>query len=652
VNPTNRILASFLLAATAVAGLVPAPARSALPPLVPREIFLGNPVKTAPRISPDGTRLTYLAPSPQNVLNVWLRTVGKSDDRMITNDVKRGIRSHFWAEDGRHVLYLQDVNGNENFHLYSVDLETSEARDLTPHEGVRATNVALDRRHPGEVLVGLNLRDRKVFDMHRVDLATGGSKLDTQNPGDVAGWSTDADFVIRAATAQNSSDGSSIVRVRDSATSPWRDLLTFPAEENGGFVDFAPDGKSAYVETSIGSDVTRLVRVDLATGRELEELAKDPRCDVGSIVVNDLTHRVEAVGFNYLRNEWKVMDPAVAADFAALRKVRDGDFSIVSRDQADHTWVVAYLVDDGPVAFYAYDRASRKPSFLFVTQPALEKATLAKREPVIIPARDGLPLVSYLTVPAGVPRKNLPMVLLVHGGPWARDNWSFDPTAQWLANRGYAVLQVNFRASTGLGKKFLHAGDLQWGGTMQHDLTDAVKWAVDRGIADPKRVAIMGGSYGGYATLAGLTFTPEVYACGVDIVGPSNLRTLLASIPPYWSTLRKTFDIRMGEVDKDSLLNYRCSPLFHVENIRAPLIIGQGKNDPRVNVRESEQIVAAMRARNLPVEYVVYADEGHGFARPENRMDFYGRVEIFLAKHIGGRAEPWVEVKGAAAQAQ
>ena len=652
MNATNRILASFLLAATAVAGFAPTPARSALPPLVPREIFLGNPVKTAPRISPDGTRLTYLAPSPQNVLNVWLRTIGKSDDRMITNDTKRGIRIHLWAEDGRHVLYLQDVNGNENFHLNSVNLETNEVRDLTPHEGVRATNLALDRRHPGEVLVGLNLRDRKVFDMHRIDLATGGSKLDTENPGDVGGWSTDADYVIRAATAQNPSDGSTIVRVRDSATSPWRDLLTFPAEENGGFVDFAPDGKSAYVETSIGSDVTRLVRVDLATGREIEELAKDPRCDVGSIVVNDLTHRVEAVGFNYLRNEWKVMDPAVADDFAALRKARDGDFSIVSRDRADRTWVVAYLVDDGPVAYYAYDRRTRKPDFLFVTQPALEKATLAKREPVIITARDGLSLVSYLTVPPGVPRQNLPMVLLVHGGPWARDGWSYDATAQWLANRGYAVLQVNFRASTGFGKKFLHAGDLQWGGAMQNDLTDAVKWTVGRGIADPKRVAIMGGSYGGYATLAGLTFTPEIYACGVDIVGPSNLRTLLASIPPYWSTLRKTFDIRMGEVDKDSLLNYRCSPLFHVEKIRAPLLIGQGKNDPRVNVRESEQIAAAMRARNLPVEYVVYTDEGHGFARPENRMDFYGRVENFLAKHLGGRAEPWVEVKGAAAQAQ
>jgi len=359
---------------------------------------------------------------------------------------------------------------------------------------------------------------------------------------------------------------------------------------------------------------------------------------------------VQAVGFNYLRNEWKVIDPAVAPDVAALKKVHDGDFSVVSRDLADRTWIAAYTDDDGPVRFYAYDRKSRKATFLFVNQPALETAKLAKREPVIIPARDGVKLVSYLTCPVGVARKNLPMVLYVHGGPWARDSWGYDPTAQWLANRGYAVLQVNFRASTGFGKKFLHLGDKQWGGTMQDDLTDAAKWAIAQGIADPRRVGIMGGSYGGYATLAGLTFTPDLYACGVDIVGPSNLRTLIASIPPYWATIRKTFDIRMGDVDQDSLLNLKCSPLFHVDRIRAPLLIGQGQNDPRVNVRESEQIVAAMRVKNLPVEYVVYADEGHGFARPENRMDFYGRAESFLAKHLGGRAEAFVEVKGAAAE--
>jgi len=649
VKTQLRITALLLIAAAAFTTFAPAPARSELPPLVPREVFLGNPVKSQARISPDGTRLTYLAPSTTNVLNVWLRTIGKTDDKMITNDAKRGIRSYFWAEDGKHVLYLQDVGGNENFHVYSVDIASNEVKDLTPYEGVRAQNLLVDRKHPDEVLVGLNQRDKTVFDMYRVNLTTGESKLDTQNQGDVQGWGTDADFVIRGAQAQ-SPDGGTIIRVRDSASAPWRDLLTFPAEENGGLVDFTADGKSVYVESSLGSDVTRLIRVDTATGKELELIATDPRCDVGGIMVNDVTHKIEAVGFNYLRNEWKVMDPALAPDFEALKKVHDGDFSVVSRDRADRTWIVAYTDDNGPVASYAFDRKSKKPTFLFVNQPALEKAQLATREPVVITARDGVKLVSYLTSPVGVPRKNLPMVLYVHGGPWARDQWGYDPTAQWLANRGYAVLQVNFRASEGFGKKFLHLGDKQWGGTMQDDLTDAVKWAISQGIADPKRVAIMGGSYGGYATLAGLTFTPDVYTCGVDIVGPSNLKTLLASIPPYWATIRKTFDIRMGDMDKDSLLNQKCSPLFHVDQIKSPLLIGQGQNDPRVNVRESDQIAAAMRAKNLPVEYIVYADEGHGFARPENRMDFYGRAENFLSKHMGGRSEAFVEVKGSAAQ--
>ena len=645
----HRFPSLLILAAAACAALTPLPARSELPPLVPREVFLGNPTRAQARISPDGTRLTYLAPSSTNVLNVWLRTIGKSDDKMITNDTKRGIRAYFWAEDGKHVLYLQDVGGNENFHVYSVDLASNQVKDLTPFEGVRAQNLLVDRNHPNEVLVGLNQRDKSVFDMHRIDLTTGESKLDTQNPGDVQGWGTDAAFVIRAAEAQGS-DGSTIIRVRDSATAPWRDLITLSAEENGSFVDFAADGKSVYVETSLGSDVTRLVRLDATSGKELELLASDPRCDVGGIMVNDVTHKVEAVGFNYLRNEWKVLDPALTADFDALKKAHSGDFAIVSRDHPDRTWIVSYTVDNGPVATYAYDRKSKKATFLFVNQPALEKAQLGSREPVVIPARDGEKLVSYLTCPVGVPRKNLPMVLYVHGGPWARDVYGYDPTAQWLANRGYAALQVNFRASTGFGKRFLHLGDKQWGGTMQDDLTDAVKWAVDQGIADPKRVAIMGGSYGGYATLAGLTFTPDVYKCGVDIVGPSNLKTLLGSIPPYWATIRKTFDVRMGEMDKDSVLNYKCSPLFHVDDIKAPLLIGQGQNDPRVNVRESDQIAAAMRAKNLPVEYVVYSDEGHGFARPENRMDFYGRAENFLSKHLGGRSEAFVEVKGAAAQ--
>jgi dipeptidyl aminopeptidase/acylaminoacyl peptidase len=485
--------------------------------------------------------------------------------------------------------------------------------------------------------------------MFRIDLDSGTSKLDTQNPGDVSGWDTDPSFVIRACTGSNPDNGSQTLRVRDGAGAPWRDLITWPADENGGLVGFAPDGKSLYVETSIGSDVTRLVRMDAATGKELETLASDPRCDAGEDVIDPATRRLQAVAFNYTRREWKVLDPAVKADFAALAKAHPGDFSILSRDRKDTKWTVAYSVDDGPVQYAVYDRGTKKLVPLFVNQPELEKYTLSKMEPVVISTRDGLQMVSYLTTPVGVPAKALPMVLLVHGGPWGRDGWGYNSQAQWLANRGYAVLQVNFRASTGFGKKFLHAGDKQWGGTMQDDLTDAVRWAIKRGVADPKRVAIMGGSYGGYATLAGLTFTPDLYACGVDIVGPSNLKTLLEATPPYWATMRKMLYLRMGEVDKDSVFNRKVSPMYHVDAVRAPLIIGQGANDPRVNIRESTQMVEAMRARGLTVEYVVYPDEGHGFARPQNRLDFYGRAEQFLSKHIGGRAETFAAIEGATA---
>ncbi len=638
-------LAAVLMIAAPVAGAV-----SGEKPLIPRQILFGNPVKSSPRISPDGARLAYLAPSDKGVLNVWVRTIGQSDDAQVTNDTHRGIRIHFWAEDGQRIFYLQDIGGDENWHVYSVDLKTKQVRDLTPFQGVRASNIMLDKNFPGQMLVGLNLRDRRVFDMYRVDLASGAIELDTLNPGDVLGWVTDPGFQIRACEAQNPQDASTVVRVRDAKDAPWRDLVVLPFGENGGAVDFTADGKSLYFITSMGADTTRLVRIDAATGKELETIARDPKVDLGGAFVHPDTKVIQAVSFNYLKNEWRVLDPAVKDDFAALAKIGRGEFYPGGRDRADKTWLVTYQADDGPVAWYAYDRATKKAELLFVNQPDLAKYPMARMEPVVIKARDGFQLVSYLTLPPGA-KGRVPLVLNVHGGPWGRDGWGYDPEAQWFANRGYACLQVNFRGSTGFGKKFLHAGDKQWGvGAMQHDLSDAVKWAVRQGIADPQKVCIYGGSYGGYATLAGLVFTPELYACGVDIVGPSNVRTLFAAMPAYWAPFKKQFILQVGDVENDEAFNQRISPLFHAENIRVPLIVAQGANDPRVNIREADQIVKAMRDKNLPVTYVVYTDEGHGFARPNNRLDFYGRVDEFLAKHLGGRCEPWQKVEGSSAE--
>lgn len=629
------------------------PLSAELPTLIPRDVLFGNPTKTSPRLSPDGAMLSYIAPSKENVLNVWLKTIGKDDDRMVTNDTHRGIRAHFWAEDGKHILYLQDVGGDENWHVYSADLKTGVVRDITPFQGIRAQGIMTDKKHPNEIIVGMNLRDKSLFDQYRIDLSTGAVVLDTENPGDVLGWLTDPNFVLRAVIAGNPADGGTIMRVRDSKEAPWRDLLKWPFGEEGGPVDFTADGKGLYIITTSDSDTNRLVKIDAATGKELGTIANNPKCDLGNVMAHPDSHKIQAVLFDYLKPEWTILDQAIKDDFETLSKSARGFFSPSDRDRADKQWIVVYETDNGPASFYLYNREAKKAEFLFTSRPELEKYSFAKSEPVIIKSRDGLDLVSYLTIPPGLEPKNLPLILNVHGGPWHRDSWGFDPEAQWFANRGYAVLQVNFRASTGLGKRFLNAGNGEWGtGKMQDDLTDAVKWAISKGYADPKKVCIYGGSYGGYATLAGLVFTPEMYSCGVDIVGPSNLKTLLQSFPPYWAPMKKQMTLRIGPVETDEAYNKKVSPLFHARNIKVPLIIAQGKNDPRVNVKEAEQMVTAMRERKIPVDYLVYTDEGHGFARPENRLDFYGRVDEFLAKQLGGRSEPWKAVEGCSAEAR
>jgi len=620
-----------------------------MPPLLPREVVFGNPTRTMLRLSPDGTMFSYLAPSKdKGVLNVWVKTVGQDDERMVTRDTHRGIHVYGWIYDSRHILYLQDKDGDENNHAFLVNLDSGVVRDLTPFQGIRAENFILNKRHPDQLLVGLNLRDRRLFDMYRIDLKTGAVNLDTENPGGVIAWTADQEMVIRAATLMSPTDGSTLIKVRDAVDRPWRDFLLLPFGENGGVVDFSDGGTTILCETSVGFNTTRLVKMDLGSGKVLETIAFDDRCDVGSILQHPDTHAAQAVSFNYLKPRWEVLDDTVAKDFATFRTSFGGSFGVVSRDLEDTKWIIWVDTDDGPLSYYLYERSSGELRFILEDRPELKKYTLAKMKPLVIKARDGLDLVSYLTLPVGLEAKNLPLVLLVHGGPWSRDVWGFDPWAQWLANRGYAVLMVNFRGSAGFGKQFLNAGDLGWGtGAMQHDLTDAVQWAVKKGIADPQKVAIMGGSYGGYATLAGLTFTPDLYCCGVDIVGPSNIKTLFEAIPPYWEPLKQMFIKRVGDVLNDEALNRRISPLYHVDAIRVPLLIGQGQNDPRVNIRESDQIVEAMRARNLEVEYVVYPDEGHGFARPENRLDFYGYVDEFLAENLGGRVEPHRKIEGA-----
>jgi dipeptidyl aminopeptidase/acylaminoacyl peptidase len=666
----NRSVGRLLYVVVPLAALAPA-ARGELPPLIPRAALFGNPTKTAPDLSPDGKLLAFLAPSDQGVSNVWVQTLGKDDARMVTRDTRRGIYGYQWAADGHHLLYRQDQNGDENWHVFSANLDTGLVRDLTPFQGVRAQDLLTSDKHPNEILVGLNIRDRRVFDMYRVNLETGAVTPEATNPGDVLSWVADDDFVLRACTAFGGDDAHTTVRVRDSGGSPWRDLITIPFEDccfagqvNGGSLvaGFAPGGKSLLVVDPLGGDRTRLVEVDLKTGKEIRQIAADPRFDVEfnpsliltrpAVVTDPATGRVQAVGFYGTGLEWQVTDPAVKEDFEALRKAHAGDFGVISRVKGDQLWLVGYGPDDGPVSFYLYDRRSKKAELLFVDRPELAKFTLAPKEAVTVKSREGLDILCYLTVPPGVERKKLPLVLLPHGGPWWRDRQGYDAWVQLLANRGYAVLQPQYRGSTGFGKKFLNASTKQYGDrAIMQEYLDVIRWATDSGLADPDRLAVMGGSGGGYATLCCIAFHPEVHwKCAVDLVGPSSVKTLLSSIPEYWKPVKRRWVRRMGDAEHDEEYNRAASPLYHADRIRAPLLIGHGLNDPRVHISEAERMAKAIRDKGGVVTLVVYPDEGHGFARPENNFDFFGRMEDFLAKHLGGRKESWRPVPGATAE--
>ena len=635
-------VAARAMAVTALLVVGPAPAlRAELPPLIPRKTLFDNPQRLTPRISPDGTRLAWIAPDAKNVQQVFVQTIGKDDAKAVTADKKRGIRQYLWAWNNEDLLYLQDNDGDEIFHVYGANLKSGETRDLTPIVGVRAYPVALEPKFPDQVLLAMNRRNRSLFDVWRLDLKTGALALATENPGSVGDWTTDAQMQVRGAVFLKP-EGGGEYRVRDRESAPWRTIVSWSVAEQFNPLGFSEDGKSVYALSDVGADTQGLYAVDAATGKTTS-LAADPGVDLNDVLIHPVKRTVQAVAINRDRTRWQVLDPAVARDFDGLARTAAGELAIINRDLADRTWLVTISGDTAPARYYSWDRTTQKATFLFSARPDLEKETLAPMKAVDIKARDGLVLPCYLTLPAGVPGRGLPMVLLVHGGPWARDLWGYHPYAQWLANRGYAVLQVNYRGSEGFGKSFRNAAMKEFAGKMHDDLVDAVTWAVKEGIADPKKVAIMGGSYGGYATLVGVTFTPDLFACGVDIVGPSSLVTLVESFPPYWGPyLSNTWYPFVGNPKdpKDRTDMETRSPLFKADRIKVPLLIGQGGNDPRVTQKESEQLVAAIEKNQGKVSYVLYGDEGHGFARPENRLDFNARAEAFLGPCLGGRVEP------------
>jgi dipeptidyl aminopeptidase/acylaminoacyl peptidase len=623
-------------------------------PLIPRAKFFGNPEKARARLSHDGKRLAYVAPV-EGVLNVW---ASPDDDpknaKAITFDKHRGVTNYMWAYTNKHILYTQDKNGDEDNHVYAIDLDTGKITDLTPTEKIAAQIEGFSENFPEEILVGINDRGERHFhDVYRINIKTGERKLVQENPG-FAGFLIDDDYRVRFGMTFSQTGGQIYVQKVDDAKKPedaWKPYLEIGLTDamTTSPAGFNKEGDKLYFIDSRERNTAALKLIDIKTGKE-ELLAEDPRADISGAIAHPTKKTVQAVSYTFTRTQWKILDPTIQADFDYLKTVADGELQITGRTLDDKRWTVAYIMDNGPVKFYIYDRApERKVTYLFTSNPELEKLPLVKMHPQVIKSRDGLDLVSYLTLPKGSdadgdgrPDQPLPMVLNVHGGPWARDDWGYDPEHQLLANRGYAVLAVNYRGSTGFGKQFINAADKQWAGKMHDDLIDAVNWSVEQKIARKDKIAIMGGSYGGYATLVGLTFTPDVFACGVDVVGPSSLITLLSNPPPYWMPFMPVMKVRVGDHQSDEgkkFLESR-SPLFFVDKIKKPLLIGQGANDPRVKQPEADQIVKAMNDKKIPVTYVLFHDEGHGFSRPQNRFAFYAVTEGFLAEHLGGRSEP------------
>lgn len=633
-------------------------------PLIPRDVLFGNPDKAQARLSPDGKWLSYLKPV-DGVLNVW---VGPADDTnaavAVTDDKKRGIRSHSWAYNSRYIVYSQDKGGDENSHIYATNVETKETIDLTPIDGVKGQVSGASERFPDELLIGFNDRDKRFHDLYRVNIETGDKTLVQENPG-VAGFVTDDNLEVRLAV--NFTPDAGQVWLKPEAEEPgekgyedWAEMEKFSSVDamTSGPSGFNKTGTVLYFEDSRDRNTAGLFARDLETG-DTTLVAEDARADVGGVMSHPTEKTLQAVSFTYSRTEWTILDDAIAQDIKFLQEFPEasgfsGEFIVTSRTLDDTEWTVAYVQDAGPVRFYVYSRPTDDDGdyemrYLFSSRDDLDDYPLAKMRTPVIKSRDGLNLVSYLTLPVGsdpdgdgVPTEPLPMVLDVHGGPWARDGWGFNASHQWLANRGYAVLSVNYRGSTGFGKDFINAANGEWSGKMHDDLLDAVNWAIDGGIAEKKKVCIMGGSYGGYATLVGLTYTPTVFACGVDIVGPSSLVTLMNNVPPYWYQFMPVMKERVGDWTTETGLAQleARSPLNRVDKIERPLLVGQGANDPRVKQLEADQIVAAMTEKGIPVTYALYPDEGHGFARPENRTSFNAVTEAFLAEHLGGRYEP------------
>ncbi len=601
------------------------------PKNIPLRDFFKNPEKTAFLISPDGKYTSHVEPYERR-MNIFVQPISGGESKRITSVTDRDLSGYFWKGNDR-LLFTKDFGGDENFHLFAVDREGKLLKDLTPFDSVRVDVIDNLEDNETDVLIVMNKRNREVFDAYRLNTVTGELTMVAQNPGNISGWVTDHDGKIRIATTTDGVNTSILYREAEKDT--FRTIMTTTFKESFGPLFFTFDNKNIYAASNLGRDKAVIVEYDIANNKEVKVLFEHPNVDVSGMNFSRLRKVITEISYVTWRLERKILDKETENIYASLQKKLPGyEVRVVSSDKNENFFTVSTSSDRSRGSFYLYEKKSGKLTKLADRSPWLNEKDLAEMKPIEYKTRDGLTIHGYLTLPKGKEAKNLPVVVNPHGGPWARDQWRFNSEIQFLANRGYAVLQMNFRGSTGYGKQFWMASFKQWGKAMQDDISDGVKWLIDQGIADPKKVAIYGGSYGGYATLAGLTFTPDLYACGVDYVGVSNLFTFLKTIPPYWKPYLDMLYEMVGDLQKDSVLLAAASPVFHVDNIKAPLLVAQGAKDPRVNINESNQIVEALKKKGIDVPYLVKDNEGHGFRNEENRFEFYEAMEKFLEKHL------------------
>lgn len=607
---------------------------------IPLEDFFRNPERSAYSISPDGKYVAFLAPH-NNRKNIFVQALGDTAPaKRITSVLDRDLSSFFWANNER-LVYIRDFGGDENFHLFSVGIDGRDEKDLTPFPKVRVSIIDVLEDDDEHIIIGMNKRNVQIFDPYRLNIKNGKLTLLAENPGNYTGWMTDHSGKLRIAL---STDGvNTSVLYRKTEKEPFKTIITTHFKETVQplFFDFEKE-EVIYALSNIGRDKTAVVKIDITSGKELEMIYEHPEVDVSYMAYSRKRKVPTTISYITWKRSYKFVDKEVTDLYKRLEKdLKNVEIVLTSTNKNEDKFIIRTYSDRSLGAYYFYDKKTDELVKIADVSPWLSESELAVMKPIQYKTRDGLTIHGYLTLPLGMEAKNLPVVINPHGGPWARDVWTFNPEVQFLANRGYAVLQMNFRGSTGYGRKFWEASFGEWGLKMQDDVSDAVAWLKKEGIADPKRIAIYGGSYGGYSALAGATFSPELYACAIDYVGVSNLFTFMNTIPPYWEPYRKMLYEMVGnpEEEQDSLRMRATSPVFHVDKIKAPLLIAQGAKDPRVNQAESDQIVEALKARKVDVEYILKENEGHGFQNQENRFEFYGKMEVFLKKYLGGKAE-------------